>query len=252
MKRLFLALTMLGFLICTSALPVSAAGKGNLSLGNADGTQGDTVTVAVKLNSNPGLITMKLSVVYSNELKLIGASDSGLLKGWTAPSPEISSPYTIRWADSLSTANNTKTGKIATLTFKIKNTASVGAKKVSLNFEESYNATGGKNSFVNASANIIVKPKSTKLKTVKAVGKGFVAKWKKQRKQITGYQLQYSAFKKFKSAKTVTVKRSKTITKTVKKLKSHKKYYVRIRTYKKVKGTKFHSSWSKVKSVITK
>jgi len=38
----------------------------------------------------------------------------------------------------------------------------------------------------------------------------------------------------------------------VKKLKAKKKYYVRVRTYKTVKGKKVYSSWSKVKSIKTK
>ena len=42
----------------------------------------------------------------------------------------------------------------------------------------------------------------------------------------------------------------------VTKLKAKKKYYVRVRTYKKVKingkSTKIYSGWSKVKTVVTK
>ncbi|MDD6620781.1 MAG: hypothetical protein PUE75_06810 [Eubacteriales bacterium] len=48
----------------------------------------------------------------------------------------------------------------------------------------------------------------------------------------------------------------KNTSKTIKNLKSKKKYYVRIRTYKNVKlngkTVKVYSSWSKVKSVKTK
>ncbi|MDD6660035.1 MAG: hypothetical protein PUE60_08165 [Eubacteriales bacterium] len=40
--------------------------------------------------------------------------------------------------------------------------------------------------------------------------------------------------------------------KAVKKLKSKKKYFVRIRTYKIVNGKKVYSSWSKSKIVKTK
>ena len=73
---------------------------------------------------------------------------------------------------------------------------------------------------------------------------------------MAGYQIQYSTDKKFKkNNKTVTAKKSSTSA-TVKKLKSKKTYYVRIRTYKTVKingkSTKVYSSWSKFKSVKTK
>ena len=51
---------------------------------------------------------------------------------------------------------------------------------------------------------------------------------------------------------TKTIKKN-TVTKlTVKKLKAKKKYYIRIRTYKTVKGKKYCSSWSAVKTVKTK
>ena len=39
---------------------------------------------------------------------------------------------------------------------------------------------------------------------------------------------------------------------TIKKLKSKKKYYVRMRTYKVVNGKKVYSAWSKAKSVKVK
>ncbi len=101
-----------------------------------------------------------------------------------------------------------------------------------------------------------ITPKATSISRVAAKKKGFMVKWKKQTRQTTGYQLQYSTSKKFKGAKTVTIKKNKTISKSIKKLRTGKKYYVRIRTYKtvKIKGknVKVYSGWSKVKSVRTK
>ena len=47
-------------------------------------------------------------------------------------------------------------------------------------------------------------------------------------------------------------KKQKTTKYKVKKLKAKKKYYVRVRTYKTVKGKKVYSSWSKVKNIKTK
>ena len=93
---------------------------------------------------------------------------------------------------------------------------------------------------------------TTTITSVKAQSKAFTVKWKKK-SGITGYQIQYSSDKKFKkNNKSVTVTKQKTTKATVKKLKSKKKYYVRVRTYKTVNGKKIYSSWSKVKSVKTK
>lgn len=102
----------------------------------------------------------------------------------------------------------------------------------------------------------IIIPKSTNISKLTASKKKFTVKWKKQASQTTGYQIQYSTNKSFKSAKTVTVSKNKTTAKTISKLKAKKKYYVRIRTYKTVKVngkyTKIYSSWSKAKSVKVK
>ena len=70
--------------------------------------------------------------------------------------------------------------------------------------------------------------------------------WKKV-SNITGYKLQIAKKKSFKKAKTYTVKKT---TKTIKKLKRKKTYYLRIRTYKLVKSSNkeiyTYSDWSKV------
>jgi len=52
--------------------------------------------------------------------------------------------------------------------------------------------------------------------------------------------------------KTMTVMGYKKVSKKIRKLKGGKKYYVRIRTYKTVNGTKYYSRWSKIKATETK
>lgn len=97
-----------------------------------------------------------------------------------------------------------------------------------------------------------VKPKKTSIKKLSKGKKKFTVTWAKV-SGVKGYQIQYSSNKKFKkNNKSVTVTKQKTTKATVKKLKSKKKYYVRVRTYKTVNGKKIYSSWSKVKSVKTK
>lgn len=96
------------------------------------------------------------------------------------------------------------------------------------------------------------KPKKTSIKKLSKGKKKFTVTWAKV-SGVKGYQIQYSSDKKFKkNNKSVTVTKQKTTKATVKKLKSKKKYYVRVRTYKTINGKKIYSSWSKVKSVKTK
>ena len=88
---------------------------------------------------------------------------------------------------------------------------------------------------------------TTTITSIKAQNKAFTVKWKKK-SGITGYQIQYSTNSKFKKGnKSIKIKNAKTISKKITKLKAAKKYYVRIRTYK---GKKY-SKWSKVKSIKT-
>ncbi len=74
-------------------------------------------------------------------------------------------------------------------------------------------------------------------------------KWKKVNK-VSGYQIMYSSDKNFKNSKIISAKNNQT-SKTVTKLKSNKKYYFKIRTYKKTKKKTFYSKWSAVKSTKT-
>ena len=97
-------------------------------------------------------------------------------------------------------------------------------------------------------------PKGTSLAKGAAKPRGFSVSWKKQAKATDGYQIQYSTSRKFtkKTTVTKTVKKPSKTKLDIKKCKAAKRYYVRIRTYKTVKGKKYCSGWSKVKSVVTK
>ena len=70
----------------------------------------------------------------------------------------------------------------------------------------------------------------------KALKKALKLTWKKV-SGASGYEIQYSLNKNFKKAKKLTIKKASVKTKTIKRLKKKKKYYIRIRAYtKKGKG----------------
>ena len=90
---------------------------------------------------------------------------------------------------------------------------------------------------------ITVNPLATTLSSLKSSkAKQLTVKWKKGT-AMTGYQLQYADNKSFSSAKTKTAKKTAT-TATLTGLTSGKTWYVRIRAYKTVDGTKYYSAWS--------
>ena len=95
-----------------------------------------------------------------------------------------------------------------------------------------------------------VAPKKTVVKKVKALGKKKIKiTVKKSSEQVSGYEVILSTKKNFKNAKKITTKKNVI---TVKKLKAGKKYFVKVRAFKKVGNKKIYGNYSTVKKVIVK
>lgn len=126
----------------------------------------------------------------------------------------------------------------------------VGSYKVTVTMDGNY--SGSK------SVTFKINPKGTTVKSLTAASKAITVKWTKQETKmstahISGYQIQLATDSKFtKNVKSVTVSGYSSISKKVTSLKGGVKYYVRIRTYKTISGTKFYSPWSAAKITTTK
>ncbi len=96
-----------------------------------------------------------------------------------------------------------------------------------------------------------INPAKQKIQKLTAKSKAFFVDWV-QKGSASGYEIQYATNSKFTRAKKVTITNKKTDTKTISKLSGKKKYYVRVRSYTTVKGTKYYGAWSASKSVTTK
>ena len=96
-----------------------------------------------------------------------------------------------------------------------------------------------------------INPAKQEIQKLTAKSKAFFVDWA-QKGSATGYEIQYATNSKFTSSKKVTITNNKTDTKTISKLSGKKKYYVRVRSYTTVKGTKYYGAWSSVKNVTTK
>ena len=68
----------------------------------------------------------------------------------------------------------------------------------------------------------------------------------------TGYQIQYATAKTFRGAKTLNIAGAKNVSKTVKRLAKNKRYYVRVRSYRKSGRVTYYSAWSTAKNVVIK
>ena len=96
-----------------------------------------------------------------------------------------------------------------------------------------------------------INPAKQEIQKLTAKSKAFFIDWA-QKGSATGYEVQYATNSKFTGAKKVTITNSKTDKTTVSKLSANKKYYVRVRSYTTVGGTKYYGSWSATKTVTTK
>ena len=96
-----------------------------------------------------------------------------------------------------------------------------------------------------------INPAKQEIQKLTAKSKAFFIDWA-QKGSATGYEIQYATNSKFTGAKKVTITNNKTDKTTVSKLSANKKYYVRVRSYTTVNGTKYYGAWSAVKNVTTK
>ncbi|MBQ9517360.1 MAG: S8 family serine peptidase [Eubacterium sp.] len=92
-------------------------------------------------------------------------------------------------------------------------------------------------------------PKKQAVKSAKGAKGAMTVKYNKDAK-ATGYVIEYSANKNFKSKKSVTVNKNATVTKKIK-AKSGK-YFVRVRSYKTIDGKKIYGAYSAAKAVTVK
>ena len=88
----------------------------------------------------------------------------------------------------------------------------------------------------------VTKPAKVKSVKLTAKKKKLNVKWKKV-SGATGYEVMYAKNNKFKGKKTIKVKKNKI---TLKRLKSKKKYFVKVRAYKTINGNTYYGKWSKV------
>ena len=145
---------------------------------------------------------------------------------------------------SITVKYNGKTLKKGTdYTVSYSNNKNIGTATVKITGKCSYTGTITKTFKIN--------PAKQEIQKLTAKSKAFFVDWA-QKGSATGYEIQYATNSKFTSAKKVTITNNKTDKTTVSKLSGKKKYYVRVRSYTTVKGTKYYGAWSASKSVTTK
>ena len=218
--------------------------------------------VTVKLNGKTLKNGTDYTVSYSNNTKVGTAKVTITGKGNYTGS--VSKTYSIKNDFKKATvsgiSNKSYTGKNITQSITVKyngktlkngtdytvsysNSKNIGTATVKITGKGSYTGTITKTFKIN--------PAKQEIQKLTAKSKAFFVDWA-QKGSATGYEIQYATNSKFTSAKKVTITNNKTDKATVSKLSGKKKYYVRVRSYTTVKGTKYYGAWSASKSVTTK
>ena len=206
---------------------------------------GTDYTVSYSNNTKVGTATVKItgkgnytgsvSKTYSIKNDFKKATVSGIsTKAFTGKN--ITQSITVKY--------NGKTLKNGTdYTVSYSSNKNIGTATVKITGKGSYTGTITKTFKIN--------PAKQEIQKLTAKSKAFFVDWA-QKGSASGYEIQYATNSKFTSAKKVTITNNKTDKTTVSKLSGKKKYYVRVRSYTTVKGTKYYGAWSSVKNVTTK
>ena len=218
--------------------------------------------VTVKLNGKTLKNGTDYTVSYSNNTKVGTATVKITGKGNYTGS--VSKTYSIKNNFKKATvsgiSNKSYTGKNITQSITVKYNGKTLKKGTDYTVSYSSNKNigtatvkiTGKGSYTGTITKTFkITPAKQEIQKLTAKSKAFFVDWA-QKGSATGYEIQYATNSKFTSAKKVTIKNNKTDKTTVSKLSGKKKYYVRVRSYTTVKGTKYYGAWSASKSVTTK
>ena len=120
----------------------------------------------------------------------------------------------------------------------------VGTYKVTVKMKGNYSGT--------KTLTFKINPAKTTVKSLTAGKKSLKVAITKKTAQVSGYEVQYSTSKSFKSYKSKWLTSASKTGLTLSGLKAKTTYYVRVRTYKTVNGKKVYSAWSTTKYKKTK
>ena len=210
-------------------------------------TQNTDYTVSFKNNVKAGTAT----VTITGKGNYTGTrTETFKINRATIAKAKVTCPASKVWAGWALTP--VPTVKVGAMTLKkgtdfslaFKNNKNVGTATITITGKGNYTGTVRKTFKIN--------PKPTSISKLTGGSKKFTVNWKKQASQTSGYQIQYSSRKDFKTQKIVTVSGAGKTSRTLSGLAKKHKYYVRIRTYKTIGKARYYSTWSAAKTVTTK
>lgn len=143
---------LVGTFTVTVKAPQSTSAK--ISMTSETAKAGDTVSIAVNLDSNPGIAGATFSVNYDDVLTLESVDDKSVLPGTMIAGQVGTKPYTMLWYGS---NDSTKTGCFVILNFRVADNAKEGSYNVSISCSDASNEKGADVTIPSTSAVVTVK-----------------------------------------------------------------------------------------------
>ena len=135
MKKI-LAICLSVLLIC-AAMPfafATAAADPTIVVSEVEGKAGETVSVTVSMKNNPGITSTKVKVGYdASALELLEYAQGDFSASGYSWGNIAKNPFVINWCDMINPNNTAEL--LATLTFKIKDTAKGGEYALTLEYD---------------------------------------------------------------------------------------------------------------------
>lgn len=227
----------------TSTVAAAAvSGRSIKVTGKKVGTVELTITAAGNSNYKPASVKYKVKILPAATTKLTAANlATGIKLTWAKVAgangyiiyrngtkiKTITSGTTVTFNDTAANTNGTK------YTYKIYAKATTGTSTL----------------YKSVVTYKVARPAISSL--LSTASKKMTAKWGRNTK-ATGYQIQYGLSSSFSGARTITISGNSTISKVIGSLTGGKRYYVRVRSIKKVGTVTYYSAWSAAKNVVVK
>ena len=198
-------------------------------------------TVVISKVKNTVTNTAKLVASPVTSLKVKSAKNGKIKLGWNKA--KSGSGYQVQ---------QYKGGKWVTVkTIKSKNTntytATVKVGQTAKYRVRTFGKNGSATIYGSAKVKALYVPKKQSLKSAKGAKGSFTVNYSKDAK-ASGYEIEFSKSNKFTSVSYAFANKAKTVKKTVKGVEKGK-YFVRVRSYKKVDGVKIYGAYSKAKTI---
>lgn len=133
---LLLALLLFGALLSPSSIAAPKEAGLIRIIGETSGKRGEEISFEVELNRNPGVTSLRLTLQYDRDaLELLSVEDKALLPNANFTDSVSAEKFILHW-QSLSAEDLVQTGRLCSLSFRVKTDAPYSTEGVTLSYSD--------------------------------------------------------------------------------------------------------------------